>query len=69
MALHEHWADLDRVPRIKDSPLSHQLKNQPAEKLEAIRTANAALGHRMLNLAAERLANLGRQLLAQGTSP
>ena len=67
MALNEHWVDLDRVPRIKDSPLSHQLKNQSPERLAAIRTANAELGNRMLNLAAERLAEVGRQLLAQGS--
>jgi creatinine amidohydrolase/Fe(II)-dependent formamide hydrolase-like protein len=69
MALNEHWVDLDRVARIKDSPLSHQLKNQSPERLAAIRTANAELGQRMLNLAAERLAEVGRQLLAQKVCP
>jgi creatinine amidohydrolase/Fe(II)-dependent formamide hydrolase-like protein len=62
-ALHEHWVDLSRVERIKDSPISHQLKNQSSERLAAIRTANAELGNWFLNLAAERLAELAVQLL------
>jgi creatinine amidohydrolase len=62
MAIHEHWVDLSRVERIKDSPLSHQLKGQPPERIEAIKTANAAFGNRFLNLAAERLATLAADL-------
>lgn len=62
LALHEHWVDLGRVSRIKDSPLSHQLKNQSPERLEAIRNANAALGNRFLNLAGERMAKLAAEL-------
>jgi creatinine amidohydrolase len=62
MAIHEHWVDLGRVDRIKDSPLSHQLKGQPAEKIEAIKKANAAFGNRYLNLAADRLAELAAEL-------
>ena len=63
MALHEHWVDLSRVSRIKDSPLSHQLKGQSAERIEAIKTANAAFGNRFLDLAAERLNQLAADLL------
>ena len=63
MALHEHWVDLSRVNRIKDSPLSHQFKDQSAERIEAAKTANAALGNRFLNLAAERLNQLAADLL------
>jgi creatinine amidohydrolase len=63
MALNEHWVDLSRVDRIQDSPLSHQLKNQSPERIEAIKTANAAVGNRFLNLAAERMAKLAADLL------
>jgi creatinine amidohydrolase/Fe(II)-dependent formamide hydrolase-like protein len=62
MALHEHWVDLSRVGRIKDSPLSHQLKGQPPNKIEAIKTANAAFGNRFLDLAAQRLTRLAADL-------
>jgi hypothetical protein len=63
MALHEHWVDLSRVDRIQESPISHQLKNQPPEKIQAIKSANAALGSRFLNLAAERMVKLAASLL------
>jgi len=62
MAIHEHWVDLGRVDRIKGSPLSHQLKDQPPERIEAIKKANAAFGNQFLNLAAERLAKLAADL-------
>ncbi len=62
MAIHEHWVDLSRVDRIKDSPLSHQLKGQSGERIEAIKKANAAFGNRFLNLAADRLAKMAADL-------
>ena len=48
---------------IKDSPLSHQLKDQSEERLQAIKTANAAFGREMLDLAAERLSEVAQDLL------
>ena len=63
MALNEHWVDLSRVDRIQDSPLSHQLKDQTPERIEAIKTATATLGNRFLDLAAERMAKLAADLL------
>jgi creatinine amidohydrolase/Fe(II)-dependent formamide hydrolase-like protein len=63
MGVRECWVDLTRVDAIQDSPLSHQLKGQPAERLQAIKKANAAYGNRMLDLAAQRLAKLGQALL------
>jgi creatinine amidohydrolase/Fe(II)-dependent formamide hydrolase-like protein len=63
MALHEHWVDLSRVDRIDASPISHQLKNLPPAKLEAIKSANAAFGNRYLDLAAERMADRAAKLL------
>ncbi len=68
MALNEHWVDLSRVDRIPDSPLSHQLKNQSPERLEAVKTANPVLGNRFLNLAAERMAKLAADLLRNEAS-
>ena len=63
MAINEHWTDLSRVDAIKDSPLSHQLKDQSEERLQAIKTANAAFGREMLDLAAERLSKVAQDLL------
>ena len=65
MALNEHWVDLARVDRIRESPLSHQLKNQSPERIEAIKGANAAFGNQFLNLAAERMAKLAADLLGR----
>ena len=64
MAINRHWVDLGRVSRIKESPISHQLKDQPEEHLAAIRTANAAYGNQLLDLAAERLAGLAKERLS-----
>ena len=44
------------IDRIQDSPISHQLKDLPPAKLAAIKSANAALGNRYLDLAAQQLA-------------
>ncbi|MBI5724417.1 MAG: creatininase family protein [Planctomycetes bacterium] len=63
MAIDRRWVDLARVSRIKDSPISHQLKDRPAEHIAVIRTANADYGNELLDLAAERLARTGRRLL------
>jgi creatinine amidohydrolase len=63
MAIHREWVDLARVGRIKDSPLSHQLKDQSRERLDFIKAANARLGNRFLELTADRLADLARQAL------
>jgi creatinine amidohydrolase/Fe(II)-dependent formamide hydrolase-like protein len=63
MALHEQWVDLTRVDRIRESPISHQLKDLPPAKLAAIKSANAAFGNRFLNLAAERVAKRAVELL------
>ena len=63
MAINRHWVDLARVSRIKGSPLSHQLKDQSIERLDAIRTANAGYGNKLLDLAADRLAKLAREKL------
>jgi creatinine amidohydrolase len=63
MAINERWTDLSRVDAIKDSPLSHQLKNQSSERLQAIKTANAAFGREMLDLAAQHLGKIAQELL------
>ena len=63
MALHEDWVDLSRIDRIQDSPISHQLKDLPPAKLAAIKSANAALGNRYLDLAAQQLARRATDLL------
>jgi hypothetical protein len=43
--------------------LSHQLKDQAPERIEAIKTADPAVGNRFLNLAAERMVKLAADLL------
>jgi creatinine amidohydrolase/Fe(II)-dependent formamide hydrolase-like protein len=68
MAIRPDWVDLPRARRIKESPLPSQLKDQPQEKLDFIATANAELGNRAINLAAERAAKLAREMLS-ATAP
>ena len=63
MALNEHWGPLSRADRIQASPLSRQFKDQTPERIEAVKTANALLGNRFLDLAAERMAELAADLL------
>lgn len=63
MALHPEWVDLPRAKRIHDHSLPSQLKDQAPERIDHIATANAALGNRELDLAAERAAKLARELL------
>jgi len=43
--------------------LPSQLKNQPQPKFDHIANANAGLGNRVLNLAAERTARLAQEML------
>jgi hypothetical protein len=63
MALHPEWVDLPRAKRIKDYPRPSQLSKQPQKNLDDIANANAELGNRELNLAAERAARLAREML------
>jgi len=63
MALHPEWVDLPRAKRIKEHALPSQLKNQSQERIDHIATANAELGNRILNLAAERTAKLAQEML------
>jgi len=64
MALRSDWVDLPRARRIRENKLPSQLKKQPQERLDYIAThANAELGNRALNLAAERAAKLARDML------
>ncbi len=65
MAMHPEWVDLPRAKRIRSSPLPSQLKKQTQERLDCIATANAEFGNRLYNLAAERLAKLAQEMLAQ----
>ena len=63
MALHPEWVDLPRAKRIKDYERPSQLKKQSQERIDHIATANAELGNRILNLAAERAAKLAQDML------
>ena len=65
MAVRADWVDVDRAQRINENPLPSQLKGQSAEKLARIVSANAELGNRMLNIAAERMAMLAREMLGK----
>ncbi len=64
MALRKDWVDAPRARRIKENKLPSQLKKQAQERLDYIATdANAELGNRALNLAAERAAQLATDML------
>lgn len=62
-ASHPDLIDLPRAKRIKENPLDSQLKGQPQERLDDILNANADLGNLQLNAAAQRLAELAREML------
>jgi creatinine amidohydrolase/Fe(II)-dependent formamide hydrolase-like protein len=63
MAVRSDWVDVKRAARIKESPLPSQLKNGAPEIIAHIAKANAELGNRLLNTAADRLAKLAREML------
>jgi len=63
MAMWPDGVDLPRARRIKESPLPSQLKDLPKEKLDCIASANAEMGNRLLNLAAQRMAKLAQEML------
>jgi hypothetical protein len=62
-AINPNWTDLSRVDAIRSSPISHQLKDQPVENLNAIKLANPEHGDYFLNAAADRLAKMAREAL------
>ncbi|MBI3946324.1 MAG: creatininase family protein [Armatimonadetes bacterium] len=64
MAFRPDWVDVARAARIAQSPIPSQLKRTSPEKIAHISAANPALGNRMINLAAQRLAAKARELLA-----
>lgn len=64
MAIRSDWVDPPRARRIRENKLPSQLKKQPQERLDYIATdANAELGNRALNLAAQRAAKLATDML------
>jgi creatinine amidohydrolase/Fe(II)-dependent formamide hydrolase-like protein len=63
MAAYPDWVDLPRARRISASTLPSQLKGRSEESLRRIESANTELGSRALDLAAERLAGLAREML------
>jgi creatinine amidohydrolase/Fe(II)-dependent formamide hydrolase-like protein len=69
MAMHPDWVDLPRAQRIQKYPLDSQLKGQPQKAIDCIATANAELGNRMLDTAAQRAANLAKGMLASSAKP
>lgn len=68
MAVRPDWVDLARAQRINENPLPSQLKGSPAEKLTHIANANLEFGNQMLNIAAERMAQLAQEMLGTGIS-
>lgn len=58
-----HGAGRQRLHRVSRGPLSHRPKNQPAERCQAGKKANAACGSRMLDPATLRPARFGQTLL------
>ena len=71
MGLDPEFADLSRVRHIDASPIPSQLKGRSAPQLAAIEHATPALGERLLDAAAHRLAEAVRGMLygqlGQGT--
>ena len=63
MALNPECVDLPRAKRVKDYPRPSQLSKQPDKNLDDISNANAELGNREFNLAAERAAKIAREML------
>jgi hypothetical protein len=62
MAVRKDWVDLPRSKRINESSISSQLKGQPQVKLDKIASANVEFGNRMLNIAAERIAKIAKNM-------
>jgi len=62
MAVRKDWVDLPRSKRINESSISSQLKGQPQVKLDKIASANVEFGNRMLNIAAERIAKIAKNI-------
>lgn len=63
LAMHPDLVDLPRARRIPESPLVSQLKNKPQENIDRIASANADLGRRVIELAAQRTAKQAQDLL------
>ena len=63
MAIRPNWVDLPRAQRIEQSPRPSQLKKATKKRTEAIAQANAELGRQQIELAAQRVAQIARDLL------
>ncbi len=63
MAFRPNWVDLSRAQHINENPLHSQLKGQSAEKLARIASENPEFGNRLLDIAAEQMAKLAREML------
>jgi creatinine amidohydrolase/Fe(II)-dependent formamide hydrolase-like protein len=63
MALNPDWVDVSRAKRVKNYSRPSQLSKQPDKNLDDIANANAELGNREINLAAERAAKIAREML------
>ena len=69
MALDASWVDLERVSRIKASPLPSQLKPCSEEQLTLIvQEASAEFGNHYLDTAAQRLAAVAAEMLAESAA-
>lgn len=68
MAMHREWVDLPRARRIRESPLPSQLKKGTQERLDCIATSNVEFGNRLLNFAAQRVAEQAKSMLHEGRS-
>jgi creatinine amidohydrolase/Fe(II)-dependent formamide hydrolase-like protein len=67
-AFRPNWVEVDRAARIKYSPYPSSLKKhatEDSERIAYIAKANPAFGERFLNIAAERLAKIAKEMLQE----
>lgn len=65
MAIRPDWVDLPRAQRIHESKADSQLKPLAPESIAYIAHANAEMGNRTLDLAAQRLAKVAKTFLGE----
>lgn len=63
VAFRPNWVEVERAARIEKSPLPSQLKKCRPERIAHILNADPAFGERLINIAAERIAELAMEML------
>jgi len=63
MAVRPEWVNLSRLPYLETSPLPSQLRANPPEYYDHIRTANPELGQRILQAAVDSAVEKAQEML------